>query len=85
MPWCVHFEPLFIHLRSHNPYFLSHMSDHLHMIGQDEEIEKKRGGRVGPRPMWRNVRARPGVSASPHILPIFDMDMRVRDSHGVHG
>lgn len=50
---------------------------------KNEWIKKeKRWSGVGPGPTWRIDRAHPGVSASPHILPIFEMDMRVRGHPG---
>lgn len=72
-------------VRATTPFiFFPYMFGHLHVIGGEEESERKElikkekgSSRVGLRPTWRTDRACPSASTSPHTVLIFKMDMRV--------
>ena len=61
------------------------MSGHLHVIGGDKERNKrmnKEREKMVHDGAASYVAECPGASASPHILPMFEMDMRVRRQPG---
>ena len=73
---CVRIEPIYVHVYSHAPHFLSYTSDQnaCDWCRWKEKKKWNNKGKCGTR--WAEVDC-PDTSVSPHILFIFDLNRRV--------